>query len=45
MDREKLRGKIWVTHKGIQIDRMASAWLVRRFIDEKAKFKFVPTKG
>ena len=24
---------------------MASAWLVRRFIDEQAKFKFVPAKG
>jgi hypothetical protein len=45
MDREKLRGKIWVTRKGIHIDRMASAWLVRRFIDEQAKFKFVPAKG
>jgi hypothetical protein len=37
MDREKLRGKIWVTRKGIHIDRMASAWLVRRFIDEQAR--------
>ena len=45
MDREKLKGKIWVTRKGIHIDRMASAWLVRRFIDEQAKFKFVPAKG
>ena len=45
IDREKLRGKIWVTRKGIHIDRMASAWLVRRFIDEQAKFKFVPAKG
>ena len=44
-DREKLRGKIWVTRKGIHIDRMASAWLIRRFIDEQAKFKFVPAKG
>ncbi len=24
---------------------MASAWLIRRFIDEKARFKFVPAKG
>jgi hypothetical protein len=45
IDREKLRGKIWVTRKGIHIDRMASAWLIRRFIDEQAKFKFVPAKG
>jgi hypothetical protein len=45
VDREKLRRKIWVTRKGIHVDRIASAWLVRRFIDEGAKFKFVPAKG
>jgi hypothetical protein len=45
IDREKLRRKIWVTRKGIHVDRIASAWLVRRFIDEDAKFKFVPAKG
>jgi hypothetical protein len=45
MDREKLRGKIWVTRKGIHVDRMASAWLVRRFIERDAKFKFVLAKG
>ena len=44
-DRKNLRGKIWVTRKGIHVDRMASAWLVRRFIDQNAKFKFVPAKG
>jgi hypothetical protein len=42
---ENLRGKIWVTRKGIHVDRMASAWLVRRFIDQDAEFKFVPAKG
>ena len=44
-DRQDLRGKTWVTRKGIYVDRMASAWLVRRFIDSKARFKFVPAKG
>ncbi len=43
--REGLLGKTWVTRKGIHVDRMASAWLVRRFIDPKARFKFVPAKG
>ena len=43
--REILRGKTWVTRKGIHVDRMASAWLVRRFIDAEAAFKFVPAKG
>lgn len=40
-----LGGKTWVTRKGIHVDRMASAWLVRRFIDLNARFKFVPAKG
>lgn len=37
--------RIWVTRKGIHVDRMASAWLIRRFIDPEAKFKFVPARG
>ncbi len=37
-----LRGRTWVTRKGLYIDRLASAWLIRRFIDGKARFKFVP---
>jgi hypothetical protein len=36
-----LVGKIWATRKGIHIDRIASAWLVRRFIDPNARFQFV----
>lgn len=38
------RGRVWVTRKGIHVDRMASAWLIRRFIDPDARFKFVPPK-
>ena len=41
---EKVQGRIWVTRKGIHVDRMASAWLIRRFIDKDARFKFVPGK-
>jgi hypothetical protein len=36
-----LIGHTWVTRRGIQIDRIASAWLIRRFIDPKARFRFV----
>jgi hypothetical protein len=43
--REDLCGRTWVTRKGVHIDRMASAWLIRRFIDAEAHFKFVPAKG
>ena len=35
------RGRTWVTRKDVHIDRIASAWLIRRFIDPKAKFRFV----
>jgi hypothetical protein len=42
---EKLSGRTWATRQGVQIDRIASAWLIRRFIDPEARFKFVPGKG
>jgi len=42
---DKVQGRTWVTRKGIYVDRMASAWLIRRFIDKDARFKFVPGKG
>jgi hypothetical protein len=35
-------GRTWVTRKGIKVDRIASAWLIRNFIDREAFFKFVP---
>src|SRR4030095_2125590 len=38
-------GKTWVTRTGVHVDRLASAWLIRRFIDPDARFKFVPAKG
>lgn len=34
-------GKKWVTRKDVFVDRMASAWLIRKFIDPKARFVFV----
>lgn len=42
---EELHCRTWVTRKGIHVDRMASGWLIRRFIDPDARFKFVPAKG
>src|SRR2546425_6817365 len=41
---EKPRGRTWVTRTGIHVDRMASAWLIRRFIDSDARFKFVTAR-
>lgn len=45
LDRGDHQGRTWVTRKGIHVDRMASAWLIRRFIDERPTFKFVVAKG
>ena len=41
---DKPRGRTWVTRTGIHVDRMASSWLIRRFIDPDAKFKFVSAR-
>ena len=38
-------GRTWVTRQGVFVDRIASAWLIRRFIDPEARFKFVPARG
>jgi hypothetical protein len=43
--REALAGRVWVTRTGVHVDRIASGWLIRRFIDPAARFKFVPAKG
>lgn len=32
----------WVTWENVAVDRMACAWLIRRWIDPKAEFLFVP---
>jgi len=45
VDPERYRGRTWVTRKGVHVDRIASAWLVRRFVDPDAEFKFVPARG
>lgn len=39
------KGRTWVTRAGVHVDRIASAWLIRRSIDPDARFKFVPPRG
>src|SRR5882672_3858505 len=36
------KGRVWVTRPRPGVDRSASAWLIRRFIDAKARFAFAP---
>lgn len=42
LDLRKLRGRRWVTRPRPHVDRIASAWLIRRFIDPDAVFVFAP---
>lgn len=42
LHREDFRGKTWLTRPHPQIDRVASAWLIRTFIDPRARFVFSP---
>ncbi len=37
-NRDDYRGRIWATREHLWIDRVCSAWLIRRFIDPKARF-------
>jgi hypothetical protein len=45
VDPREVRGRTWVTRQGVFVDRMASAWLIRRFIDRDAQFAFAPAQG
>ena len=35
----------WVTRNHVHVDRVACPWLIKRFIDPEAEFKFVPWPG
>ena len=41
LDLMKYQGRVWATRKDPWIDRLASAWLIKRFIDRKARFKWI----
>ena len=32
----------WVTRENVHVDRVACPWLIRKFVDAKAEFLFVP---
>ncbi len=40
LEAENYRGKTWLTRPRPEIDRVGSAWLIRRFIDPRARFIF-----
>jgi len=38
LDAATYRGRVWATRRRPWVDRLASAWLIRRFIDRQARF-------
>jgi len=40
-DLSQYQGRRWVTRRNLHIDRLASLWLIKRFIDRRARFFFV----
>ncbi|HEY1392321.1 MAG TPA: chromate resistance protein ChrB domain-containing protein [Methylibium sp.] len=41
LDAQQYRGRTWATRRRLWVDRVASAWLIRRFIDPEARFKWL----
>jgi hypothetical protein len=41
---KKLKGRTWVTRDNVFVDRIACAWLIRRFVDPDAKFNYAGSK-
>lgn len=44
-DRADFQGRTWATRRRLWVDRVASAWLIRRFIDPTAKFLWLEQPG
>lgn len=40
-DPDKYQGRIWATRKSPWVDRLASGWLIKRFIDKDARFEWI----
>jgi len=43
LDIQHYQGRTWATRRRPWVDRLASAWLIRRFIDPMAKLLWLPT--
>jgi hypothetical protein len=40
-DLAQYQGRLWVTRRNLFIDRLASIWLIKQFVDKRARFSFV----
>jgi hypothetical protein len=43
LDQGEYQGRVWATRRRLWVDRVASAWLIRRFIDRAARFQWLAT--
>jgi hypothetical protein len=41
LDVREYQGRRWVTRPNLHVDRLASGWLVKRFVDKRPRFHFV----
>lgn len=41
LDPAQYQGRRWVTRRNLHIDRLASAWMIKQFIDKRPRFHFV----
>lgn len=41
MDASRYQKRVWATRKAPWVDRLASAWLIKRFIDREARFAWI----
>jgi hypothetical protein len=41
VDAQQYRNRVWATRRRPWVDRLASAWLIRRFIDPQARFRWL----
>ena len=42
LDTADYQGRRWVTRRNLHIDRLASAWLIKQFVDKRPRFYFAP---
>jgi hypothetical protein len=45
LNKAEYAGKLWLTRPRPEIDRVGSAWLIKKFIDPEARFVFAPRPG
>lgn len=41
LDISAYQGRLWATRRGLWVDRAASAWLIQRFVDPQASFRWL----